>query len=100
MLRIVSRIAPLTAALFQLHSTEFIINSDNFALLVAEIGDAFCSDLTWEVEAVLALQAAAEDYVLHLCEVRRLSSCGVYLTPRIIYNCACARYPRRAVSPE
>jgi hypothetical protein len=50
-----------------------IIDSNNFALLVAEIGQDFCSDLTWEVDAVLALQTSAEDYLVQLFEVRGLS---------------------------
>jgi hypothetical protein len=50
-----------------------IIDSVNFALLVAEIGQDFCSDLTWEVDAVLALQTAAEDYLTGLFEVRDMS---------------------------
>ena len=65
-------IAFLTAAPFQLHSTDLIIDSNNFARLVAEIGQDFCSDLTWEVDALLGLQAAAEDYLVHLFEVRDL----------------------------
>jgi histone H3/H4 len=64
----------LIAALFQeLHSTDLIIDSDNFARLVAEIGQDFVSDLMWEVDAVLALQTAAEDYLTGLFEVRGLS---------------------------
>jgi hypothetical protein len=71
------RIAPphvalLTAALLQRNSTDLIIDSNNFACLVAEIGQDFCSDLTWEVDALLGLQAAAEDYLVHLFEVRDL----------------------------
>ncbi len=51
-----------------------IIDSDNFARLAAEIGDDFCQEtLTWEVDAVLALQTAAEDYLVQLFEVRGLS---------------------------
>ena len=72
------RIAPphiafLTAALLQRHSTDLIIDSNNFARLVAEIGQDFCSDLTWEVDAVLGLQTAAEDYLVQLFEVRDMS---------------------------
>ena len=70
-------IAFLTAALFQLHSTDLIIDSGNFANLVAEIGQDFCTDLTWEVDALLALQTAAEDYLVRLFEVRDLSCRGV-----------------------
>ena len=70
-------IAFLTAALFQLHSTDLLIDSVNFANLVAEIGQYFSSDLTWEVDAVLALQTAAEDYLVRLFEVRDLSCSGV-----------------------
>ena len=69
-------IAFLTAALFQLHSTDLIIDSVNFANLVAEIGQDFRSDLTWQVDALLALQTAAEDYLVRLFEVRDLSCRG------------------------
>jgi hypothetical protein len=47
--------------------------SDNFARLVVEIGQDFRSDLMWEVDAVLALQTAADDYLTGLFEVRDLS---------------------------
>lgn len=70
---ILPHIAFLTADPLQRHSTDLIIDSNNFALLVAEIGQDFCSDLTWEVDAVLGLQTAAEDYLVQLFEVRDMS---------------------------
>jgi hypothetical protein len=70
---ILPHIAFLTADPLQRHSTDLIIDSNNFALLVAEIGQDFCSDLTWDVDAVLGLQTAAEDYLVQLFEVRDMS---------------------------
>lgn len=87
-------IAFLTAALFQLHSTDLIIDSVNFANLVAEIGQDFRSDLTWEVDALLALQTAAEDYLVRLFEVRDLSCRGVdreWLRSADMQRCRAAR---------
>jgi hypothetical protein len=37
---------------------------------VAEIGQNFISDLTYEPDAMLALQTASEEYLVDLFEVR------------------------------
>ena len=39
---------------------------------MVEIGQYFNSDLTYEPDAVLALQTAAEDYIVELFEARDL----------------------------
>ena len=39
---------------------------------MVEIGQDFNSDLTYEPDAVLALQTAAEDYIVELFEARDL----------------------------
>ena len=45
---------------------------EEFSQLVAEIGQDFKSDLRYEPDAVLALQTAAEDYLVELFEARDL----------------------------
>ena len=51
-------------------STVSTFSEEAFALLVAEIGQDYRSELKYEPDAVLALQAAAEDYLVELFEAR------------------------------
>eukprot|EP00871_Galdieria_phlegrea_P005684 jgi/Galph1/6116/GphlegSOOS_G4666.1 len=67
------RYRPGTRALMEIRkyqkSTDLLIRKLPFARLVKEITQHYHHELRWQVEAVLALQTSAEDYLVGLLEV-------------------------------
>ncbi|GJD10256.1 Histone H3 [Galdieria sulphuraria] len=74
------RYRPGTRALMEIRkfqkSTELLIRKLPFARLVKEITQHYHHELRWQVEAVLALQTSAEDYLVGLLEDANL--CAIH----------------------
>ena len=55
-------------------NTELLIRKLPFMRLVKEIGNTFKEDLKWQSSAILAIQEAAEAYLVHLFEDTNLAA--------------------------
>lgn len=72
------RYRPGTVALREIRryqkNTDLLIRKLPFMRLVKEIGQTFIPDLKWQSSAILAIQEAAEAYLVHLFEDTNLAA--------------------------
>ncbi len=61
--------------------TDFILAPELFARLVQEVAQSWMSDIPFEPDALLVLQAASEDYIVEIFEVRAIGFARTRFNP-------------------